>query len=87
MIINDGVRKDNNGKFIFDKKTDLATDIIELTKDVSGQKITNNLTYFYAYEFKEGGTDRDLQRDFRNAFKHKIWLNNDSVAESFHTAG
>lgn len=71
MITNDGVRKDDKGKFIFDKKTDLTTDIIELTKDISGQKITNNLTYFYAYEFKEG-TDRDLQRDFRNALKHKI---------------
>ena len=71
MIINDGVRKNNEGRFIFDKEKDLDTDIIELVKDVSGIKATPNLTYFYAYEFKKG-TDMELQREFRNALKHKI---------------
>lgn len=71
MIINDGVRKDDKGRFIFDKKTDLTTDIIELTKDVSGIKHTHNLTYIYAYEFRDG-VDSDTQKEFRDALKYNI---------------
>jgi hypothetical protein len=40
MILKDGVRKDDCGKFIFDKKVDLDTDIIELTKDITKRELT-----------------------------------------------
>lgn len=71
MIIKDGVRKDENGKYRFDKKVDLDTDIIELTKDISGEKVANNLRYFYAYEFKNDTTPRQ-QKEFRDALKYNI---------------
>ena len=71
MIIKDGVRISNNGRIKFDKQKDLDTDIIELTKDISGIKSTHNLTYVYAYEFKDG-TNVKEQKYFRDALKHNI---------------
>ena len=71
MIINDGVRKDEKGRYRFDKQVDLDTDLIELANDVSGIKQAHNLTYIYAYKFKDGISSRE-QREFRNALKYNI---------------
>ena len=67
----DGVRKDKMGRFRFDKAVDLDMDIVELTKDISGIKSTNNLTFFYAYEFKDGTNNR-LHKEFRDALKYNV---------------
>lgn len=71
MIINDGVRKDSDGRYRFDKQIDLDTDIIELTKDISGIKQSHNLTYIYAYAFKDK-VKSNKKREFRNALKYNI---------------
>lgn len=83
MIINDGVRKDRTGRYRFDKKVDLDTDIIELTKDNSGIKQTHNLTYIYAYEFKNGVSTKE-QKEFRDALKYNIENTNYYYSEEVH---
>jgi hypothetical protein len=83
MILKDGVRKDDCGKFIFDKKVDLDTDIIELTKDISGIKHTHNLTYIYAYEFRNG-IDSKVQKEFRDALKYNIENTNYYYTDEVH---
>lgn len=70
-VYDEGIRKDDNGHYIFDNKLDFDTDIIYLNKDLSGMKTTNNLTYYYAYTFNPK-TSGKLQKQFRTDLKHSF---------------
>ena len=68
----EGVRKAwDKEHYMFDKTKDLPNDIIFLCKDLSGHKVTNNLTYYYGYEFNKKCKDPEI-KEFRNALKHYI---------------
>lgn len=71
MNQNEGIRKGIDGSYEFCKTMDLPTDIIYLKKDNSGVKITNSLTYFYAYEFNPN-LDNSEVKEFRTAIKHNL---------------
>ena len=70
-IITDGVRIDDNGRYIFDKFNDFPTDIMDLNNDVSGVYESDDITYVYAYSFKEG-VSKEIQKGFRDALKHNF---------------
>ena len=70
-VYDEGIRKDDNGHYIFDNDLDFDTDIIYLNKDLSGMKTTNNLTYYYAYTFNPK-TSGKLQKQFRTDLKHSF---------------
>jgi hypothetical protein len=71
ILQNEGVRKDESGHYVFDYDFDFDEDIIYLAKDTSGIKETENLTYYYGFEFNPNTTEKQ-QRDFRDALKHKM---------------
>lgn len=71
QFIDEGIRKDDSGHYVFDDELDFDSDIIMLCKDTSGVKTSNGLTYYYGFEFNPKG-DIKQQADFRNALKHKM---------------
>lgn len=79
----EGVRKAwDKEHFVFDKQSDLPKDIIFLCSDNSGHKVTDNLTYYYGYEFNRKCPDPEI-KEFRNAIKH--YIGNKSVFYSRDT--
>jgi hypothetical protein len=71
LMISDGVRKDNTEHYVFDNNEDLDNDVIYLTNSHGGEIVTDNLTYYYAYEFNPKSNIRS-QREFRDALKHSF---------------
>ena len=67
----EGVRKDNTGHYVFDKHFDFDSDVLKLTTNTSGKKTTNDLTYYYGYEFNDN-IDIVEQSAFRRALKHDM---------------
>ena len=70
-MYNEGIRKDETGHYIFDKRKDFPTDLMDLAKDTSGVYTSDDITYIYGYTFKEN-VPKDVARDFRNALKHEF---------------
>lgn len=78
MLINEnkynyleGIRLDDNGHYVFDKRFDFDTDIIQLTTNTSGVKSIEGLTYYYGYEFNPKVKKADISK-FRSALKHEF---------------
>ena len=46
---NEGIRKDNNNHYIFDKETDKVTDFLYLNPSINGVKTEDGLPYYFAY--------------------------------------
>lgn len=67
---NEGIRKDNNNHYIFDKETDKVTDFLYLNPSINGVKTEDGLTYYFAYKFND---DKKVNRKelskFRTALK------------------
>ena len=83
MILLDGVRLSDSGKYEFCKSFDLQDDLILLSKDVSGITETNSLSYFYAYEFNPDATRHDVE-SFRHALKNSLDNQNIFDMEDIH---
>ena len=70
---NEGIRKDNNNHYIFDKETDKVTDFLYLNPSINGVKTEDNLTYYFAYKFND---DKKVNRKelskFRTALKRSF---------------
>lgn len=70
-FIEEGIRKDESGHYVFDDEFDFDTDIIMLCTDTSGKNEVDDLTYYYGFEFNPKCTIKN-QSEFRNAIKHKM---------------
>ena len=71
LYIDEGVRKDETGHYVFDKEFDFDTDIIRLCTKTSGTKQIGDVTVYYGFEFNPKSSMKQ-QKDFRDALKHKI---------------
>lgn len=71
LTISEGVRKDQTEHYVFDYNRDGTDDVIYLTVGKGAEIVSDNLTYYYAYEFNQK-SNRKLQSDFRDALKHKF---------------
>ena len=67
----EGIRPDDNGHYVFDKKYDFDSDIIKLTTDTSGKGTIDNIPYYYGYEFNTDVEAEDIKK-FRSALKHEF---------------
>ena len=76
LEIDEGIRKDETGHYVFDKKFDEITDIIELCTDTSGKVESDGITCYYGYEFNTN-VDNKTIKEFRDNLKH--CLDNNSV--------
>ena len=84
LTIAGGVRKDSTEHYIFDNEKDFDRDVIYLTNSHGGEIVTDNLTYYYAYEFNSKANMKS-QKDFRDALKHslmdkKVFYGKDAIA-------
>lgn len=71
LKIDEGIRKDETGHYIFDKDFDFDKDIIKLCTNTSGTKQIGNVTIYYGFEFNNKASSKE-QKEFRDALKHKI---------------
>lgn len=69
MILNDGVRKNEQGKYEFDYTQDLEHDLLNLCNSTLRVKNTKDLTYFFAYQFNPNADANEI-KEFRKRFKH-----------------
>ena len=69
MILNDGIRKNEQGKYEFDYTQDLEHDLLNLCNSTLRVKNTKDLTYFFAYQFNPNADANEI-KDFRKRFKH-----------------
>lgn len=68
MILNDGVRKNEQGKYEFDYTQDLEHDLLNLCNSTLRVKNTKDLTYFFAYQFNPNADVNEI-KEFRKKFK------------------
>lgn len=69
--IDEGIRQDDSGHYVFDYDLDFDTDLIMLCDNSSGIKTVGDLTYYFGFEFNPK-TDKEQQKLFLNALKHKM---------------
>ena len=68
MILNDGIRKNEQGKYEFDYTQDLEHDLLNLCNSTLRVKNTKDLTYFFAYQFNPNADVNEI-KEFRKKFK------------------
>ena len=71
LYVDEGVRKDDSGHYIFDDEFDFDTDIIKLCTKTSGYKDFDNVTVYYGFEFNPKSSNKE-QKEFRDSLKYKI---------------
>ena len=71
LTISEGIRKDSKNRYIFDKNNDLKTDIILTKSTTGGRVVSDNLTFYYGYEFNPKSSMEE-QAEFRDAIKHRF---------------
>lgn len=75
-MILEGVRLDDTGKYVFDKKVDLDTDILDLHRNTYGYETFGDIDLTYGYTFNQTASRADIKK-FRNCIKHE--LNNSEI--------